>query len=205
MKKIAFLLFLLIPCITKGQIIDIPFDRDSITINPQSLKVEYSYIDSVKGISKDQMFSNALEWIALNFKDANSVIKLQDRAAGKIVAKGMSRQTFTYRSFGNDILSEYSQFFTLDLSFKDEKFKITFTDFVAQIDASGSGYTYSPSFEVSAEEYLSLVPDVYNFETMSRGEKQRIVTKKQILSNTFRSSRLSYLSLKQALSKKNDW
>jgi hypothetical protein len=193
------------PCIVNGQIIDIPFNRALITKNPQSFKIEYVYIDSVKGISKEDLYSNALEWIALNFKDANSVIKLQDRVAGKIVTKGLSRQNFAYKWLGNNMITEYSQFYTIDLSFKEDKFKIVFTDFVAKIDASGSGYTYTPSFEVSAEEYLSLIPEVYDFETMSRGEKQSIVTKKQILSNTYHSSRLNYFSLKRALTKKNDW
>ena len=205
MRILIFIILSLIPNLLLSQILDLPFDKSVITVNDQTKKVEFIYIDSIPDSNKDKLYSNALEWIALNFKDATSVIKLQDKDAGKIIAKGMTRLSYSYKWLGSDMVSEYNQFFTIDISLKNNRYKIVFTDFVAGIDASGSGYTYTPAFEVTAEKYLEMTPEIYNFQSMSRGEKQGLVTRKQILQNTFQSSNNFSLSLKKGLGKSDNW
>lgn len=205
MRILIFTFLSIIPNVLLAQILDFPFDRSIITVNDQTKKVEYIYIDSIPDSNKDRLYSNALEWIALNFKDATSVIKLQDKDAGKIIAKGMTKLSYSYKWLGNDLVSEYSQFFTIDISLKNNRYKIVFTDFIAGFDASGSGYTYSPAFEVTAEKYLEMTPETYNFQSMNRGEKQGLVTRKQILQNTYNSSNHFSLSIKKGLGKSDNW
>ena len=205
MRILIFIVLSLIPNLLLSQILDFPFDRSVITVNDQTKKIEFIYIDSIPDSNKDKLYSNALEWIALNFKDATSVIKLQDKDAGKIIAKGMTRLSYSYKWLGNDMVDEYNQFFTIDISLRNNRYKIVFTDFIAGIDATGSGYTYTPAFEVTAERYLEMTPETYNFQSMSRGEKQGLVTRKQILQNTFYSSNNFSLSLKKGLGKSDNW
>ena len=205
MRILIFIVLSLIPNLLLSQILDFPFDRSVITVNDQTKKIEFIYIDSIPDSNKDKLYSNALEWIALNFKDATSVIKLQDKDAGKIIAKGMTRLSYSYKWLGNDMVDEYNQFFTIDISLRNNRYKIVFTDFIARIDATGSGYTYTPAFEVTAERYLEMTPETYNFQSMSRGEKQGLVTRKQILQNTFYSSNNFSLSLKKGLGKSDNW
>jgi hypothetical protein len=77
----------------------------------------YEYIED-HGITKDSAFGKAAEWIAMNFRSANSVIQLQDRDAGKIVLK--AAVPFTNVAYVNHCS------YTLAVFVKDQKMKFAF-------------------------------------------------------------------------------
>ena len=84
-------------------------------------------VDSVK---KDQLFSKAKEWIALNYKSANDVIQLVDKETSKIILKGnFSTSLFLKQGWIGH---------TLVLDFKDGKFRYSYTDFNYYSPGSGS-------------------------------------------------------------------
>ncbi len=78
---------------------------------------KYEYVEE-HGTSKDSAYDKTIEWIALNYKSANSVIQLQDKSNGKIVVKAVE-------PFLNVDRTSYCDY-TVAITIKDQKMKFNF-------------------------------------------------------------------------------
>lgn len=75
--------------------------------------------------SKDILYESALQWVAIAFKDANSVLKYSDKTAGKIIVKG----AIPVQSNIIGIVTNGGQiYFTMTIEFKDSKYRYNITD-----------------------------------------------------------------------------
>jgi hypothetical protein len=108
--KLILILFLIIPICSNSQVY---FD----SINNNELKFKQVYDVDLK---KDEIRKLVNKWIAINFKDANTVIKLDNE--DNTILKGI----FTASALMNDILLEQLVDYTLDVSYKDNKYKVEF-------------------------------------------------------------------------------
>jgi hypothetical protein len=120
MKKIL-LLFLILPCFLKAQEINLPVDS---TTN----KVSYSEVVPVPGISKDDLYVRGREWFAKTFVSAQAVIQMDDKAAGKIIGKGVGYGTSSFML----TTSRFTIFYTVSLTVKDGRYRYEITDFYFQ-------------------------------------------------------------------------
>ena len=58
------------------------------TLQPaESKPIEYVEVVIADGLTKDQLYSAALAWFGETFRSAKNVIEVQDREAGRIIAK----------------------------------------------------------------------------------------------------------------------
>lgn len=94
-------------------------------------------------LSKEQLHQKSLEWIAINFKDANEVIKLNTN--DKIISKGY---------FNIDVISggykfEQKVYFIMEVGFKENKYKVDFHTFSIYTSFQGN------NFETPYNQYLS--------------------------------------------------
>ena len=82
--------------------------------------VFYESIDSCK-CSKAEAYLKAKAWIANTFNNAKSVIQVDDKEAGTIIAKG-----FTEKETGNAFTGSITQnvWYTINLTLRDGKYRI---------------------------------------------------------------------------------
>ena len=87
-----------------------------------TIKNRYCFCEIVKadGITKNELFSNAMQWFAETFGDVNKVIQLKDEVNGKIIANSNCEIGKFHTNYD----------FKIFISVKDNKYKYSFTDFV---------------------------------------------------------------------------
>jgi hypothetical protein len=169
----------------------IQIDLEKFTIDKTTGKIIFTFIDSIKGINKDLLYGKSLEWIAKNFKDATEVIKLQDKENGKIIAKGYLELNYVYqRMYGINYYRNYRQNFTLDLTLRDEKYRLILSDFTIQ--------SFDPPIETNLEVYLPLIQG-YDYSKMSKLKKITLFNHKNIVNNSLLSSGVFNISIKNML------
>lgn len=127
-----------------------------LPIDPDTHLVAYTGVVEVPGATQAQLYSRAYEWVAKNFNSAQSVIQMQDKESGKIIAKGV------IKAFIKKYDSGYNSF-TLSLYLKDGKYKYDITNFsnehkttvVGKSDRYGGDYSMGkfeqekPSFQMA--------------------------------------------------------
>jgi hypothetical protein len=169
----------------------IKVDLEKFSIDKTTSKITFTFIDSIKGINKDLLYGKSLEWIAKNFKDATEVIKLQDKENGKIIAKGYLELNYVYqRIYGINYYRNYRQNFTLDLTLRDEKYRLILSDFTIQ--------TIDPPSETTLEYYLPQIQG-YDYSKMSKVKKITLFNFKNIVANSLLSSGVFNTSIKNML------
>lgn len=72
-------------------------------------------------IKKERLFSVAKDWVSRTFKSSKSVIDYEDKEEGKLICKGITKQSFKAMLGGRD---EITLNFTLDFTFKDGKYRM---------------------------------------------------------------------------------
>ena len=110
--KIILILFLTLPICSNSQVY-----IDSINNNEVKFKQVYD-VD----LKKDEIRKLVNKWIAVNFKDANTVIKLDNE--DNTILKGIFITSAPSGKWSLENLIDY----TLDVSYKDNKYKIEFYD-----------------------------------------------------------------------------
>jgi hypothetical protein len=138
MRKFIVVSFLLLSATTFGQ---------NIKLDSLSGKYQSEGIVHVDSLTKENLFTKAQEWIALNYKSGKDVIQLADKDNAKIILKG----NFTTSMF----MKEGYIGHTLIMEFKDGRFRYTYTDF--SYESAGSGKM--------------------NFESKNMGFKKKIISK----------------------------
>lgn len=99
----------------------------------------YSTVETVDSLSKDQLFSLASAWYAHYFKSSQNVIQLSDKEGGKIIGKALF--TSGMGSMGNKkaVIN-----YTITTMVKDGKYKMEVGDFVHSGGDFGAGYSGGP-------------------------------------------------------------
>ena len=90
-------------------------------------ELSYSEVIQVDGKNKTEIYNGIKQWVALNFRNANAVIQMDDPGQCMLIAKG----NFEYE-YGNFTMAAYTGWvnFTLKFQAKDGRFKVTMTDFI---------------------------------------------------------------------------
>ena len=191
MRTFIFLI-MIFPLNLMAQLEDsIKVDLEKFTIDKTTGKITFTFIDSIKGINKGLLYGKSLEWIAKNFKDATEVIKLQDKENGKIIAKGYLELNYVYqRIYGINYYRNYRQNFTLDLTLRDEKYRLILSDFTIQ--------TIDPPIETTLEYYLPQIQG-YDYSKMSKLKKINLFNQKNMVANLLLSSGVFNTSIKNML------
>ena len=99
----------------------------SFGLSAQSFEVEV--IQDID-MSKDEIYTQSLSWMAEKFVSAKDVIQLKDKEAGKIIGKG-----YTDIKIGWLVLIPSK--FTLKIDAKDNKYRLTFKDVIMDFGQSG--------------------------------------------------------------------
>jgi len=99
---------------------------------------EVVQVDS--NITKNELFSTYMDWIAQNYKSAQNVVQYQDKEAGKIVAKGLFKVMLN-DPFGAPC-DGGSVYHTLSIYIKDGRFRYILDDI---------HYDGSPKFTASGD------------------------------------------------------
>jgi hypothetical protein len=84
-------------------------------------------ISDFAGISKDEIYSRTIEYIARAYNSADAVIQLQDEEKGKIVAKGINYSVGPALDFGIKRPFKY----TLLIDIKPEKMRVQYENIQA--------------------------------------------------------------------------
>jgi uncharacterized protein with TBP-like fold DUF4468 len=87
---------------------------------------EFTLIDTLQG-TKNDIYVRAYEWIAKTFTSAKDVIQMNDKEAGKIIAKAVlviDGAKNMYGVIGKDYIH-----YTISIDVKDNKYKCVLSDF----------------------------------------------------------------------------
>jgi hypothetical protein len=85
-------------------------------------EIEYTEVVQVDGVSANELYVRAKEWLALTFVSSKSVIQLEDKEAGKIIGKGIS-EIFASPFSGERTYSYGYIEFTLEIQVKEGRCK----------------------------------------------------------------------------------
>lgn len=121
MKLVVVILLMALPVVLNAQ---------KLVKDPDTGKYTRKGIVEIDSISKDRLFSGAVEWIALNYRSAKDVVQFSSKEDGKLICKA----TFLVTIFMQEAWIHH----TMILEFKDNKFRYTFTDFVCYTVLSGN-------------------------------------------------------------------
>lgn len=98
------------------------------------------------GLSKSEIYTKSLQWLAKTFTDSKEVIEFQDEEVGKIIGRGMSSVIFNPTLIAPiNINIQY----TLTIDIKENKLRITFSNFYSHDVGGGS---------IMVDNYLKLEP-----------------------------------------------
>ncbi len=103
-------------------------------------------IIKVDSISKTELYSRILKWVALNYNSSNEVLQLKDSIVGEVIGKGLTKSTCHFSKITKPITIEY----TFDILCKDNRIKVTYNRFVVTIhnNINGIDYPYTNSLEL---------------------------------------------------------
>jgi|GEM_PF-4178743 len=148
---------------TFGQKTDYYFSVDKINLVDGI--VTYTLIDTITSNNVNKVHSKVLEWLSMNFRSSKRVIDLDDTNENKIVAKGFSNESYHYRLIASDLDFKYEQYFTMNFSLKDNKYRLVISEFTAK--GIVNPLTYMDKQDLHIEEYLRYVPTEYNFKKLT--------------------------------------
>ena len=129
------------------------------TAHSQEASGKFQEVYKVPGMSKDQIYTQALTWTADSFADAKEVIQMKDRDAGRIVGKGV-----TYYKQRGSFMANTPAEFTMIIECKDGRYRVTFKDFFALSSIAGRlKVTNSSYLNQLHEKCRSLAADLYTY------------------------------------------
>ena len=189
LKQMSAFLFLFLPGLAFSQNTKLPVDTATNLVTYQSIK-------RVPGVSQDELYKRAKDWLAEMFKATEYAIQADDKQSGKIISTGVSSAIYRV---GN----------------KQELYYVRYTIIITLIDQR---YQYKvKSFRVTFSTIKSVMPvEVYQDPDFSRInateepekfkriaiERQKLIAS-QILGFTDQTGKLLSASLEQAMIKKD--
>jgi hypothetical protein len=127
----VFIVFLFSGCITA---------KYSKTDYPDPF--EFNRVDSVSG-SKNELYVRAHEWVAKSFVNANEVIQMNDKDAGKLIAKGIMTSDVPLGAMVGT--AHYQISFTISIDVKQDKYRVSMKNYTL-VSGRVSGGTGNPVF-----------------------------------------------------------
>jgi hypothetical protein len=100
-------------------------DAAGLPVDPQTKLITYQGVVEVPGVSKADLYTRAYAWVANAYRSANAVVQMQDKEAGQLVAKGLTR--ITVRTMGMDMDAGVIRH-TLTIYVKDGRYKYVLTN-----------------------------------------------------------------------------
>ena len=116
-------------------------DAAGLPIDPETKLITYQGVVEVPGVSKNELYRRAYEWIAQTYHSANAVIQMQDKEAGQLVAKGLTR--VTTQSLGMT-LDAGVVYHTLTIYVKEGKYKYILSNLTHEAGGARNIYTIGP-------------------------------------------------------------
>lgn len=99
-------------------------------------KISYSKVIKVDSVSADGIFISIKNWLSMEFKKGNNAIELEDKDAGLIIANANSGYECSKRGIAY-IWADGSIEFKIKIQIKNERFKITLTNFILKCPNGG--------------------------------------------------------------------
>ncbi|WP_375418163.1 DUF4468 domain-containing protein [uncultured Hymenobacter sp.] len=96
-------------------------DGTALPFDETTHQITYQGVVDVPGLTKDQLYVRAHEWLAKAYRSANDVIQMQDKEAGRLVGKGTTR--VMVRGYDAGYVRH-----TLTIYLKDGRYKYVLTD-----------------------------------------------------------------------------
>lgn len=118
---------------------DLPFESDGTLV--------FTDVVSVDGLSDEQLHINAKQFFAEAFKSANDVIQMDDKEAGVIIGKGLSRISIVVMGQGNTFPMHY----TIKIQSRDGRYKYT----ISNIYTHASATDFTRAQDVPIESWFS--------------------------------------------------
>jgi len=100
-------------------------DGTPLPFDEQTHRISYQGVVEVPDVTKDQLYVRANEWVAKAYRSANNVIQMQDKEAGRLVAKGLIRVSL--RVLGMDADAGVIRH-TLTIYVKEGRYKYVLSD-----------------------------------------------------------------------------
>ena len=135
----AFLYFfvaaLFIPLVNIAQ-----YYEDMFPINDETQKITYSTIGEIKDKSQTKLYDLAKAWISSKILTEDNSLILDDKEAGKMIAKGGFRVEYVDKGLLSSCGLKYNLVYTIKVFIKENRYKCEITDLKFQKYKSG-GYT----------------------------------------------------------------
>lgn len=185
MKKILLILFIISPFHSYSQ----------IKLDTLNKEVSFEKIYEVAK-TKVQIHQLAHEWIAINFKDANEVIKLN--TDDKIICKGL----FDVEYIANGYSSTYNVYFILETDFKEGKYRLNMNSFEMDImDTKIPVGTYFSNYS-----FKNYVENIKKEREKAKDKYSKKVYNKMLenekeMFNTYNESRTAVLLIRKSITK----
>lgn len=154
--------------------------------------LEFSEVVQATGVSKDELYNRAKNWVVRVYNNPQKVIQLDDRTNGQISVKGLF--TYPFRGCKNNIN------YTLSLYVKEGRYKFEMHDiYFTAFGSAGNQIDFG---------LLTPNPEVPKMRGYIRGTMQKLWHEAQLKSEQYSTSVLE--SLKTAMStetetQSDDW
>jgi hypothetical protein len=123
-------IILLLTCLLWATVASAQSALKTLPTDSASGKIAYQAVVMVPGASKAELYSRAREWVATEFRSAKDVVQMDDKEAGKLVARG-----FVPKRIGSVSArpSAGNQFWrTIKIYVKDGRYRYEITDFAIE-------------------------------------------------------------------------
>lgn len=167
---------------------DFPFNKHLIPIVDS--QVVYEKVDTLQGLSKDDIFSGINSWIALTFLNSKAVTQLSDRTSGKIIVKANYRDFFNFSVLGSNTPYYYRLDYTMDITVKDSKYRCIIIPSTVAMEGGQSWPILT---------LYSRIPDEYDFKKLGSAKRSEMYRAKQILNNTDVFAKASFQSIRKQI------
>lgn len=157
-------------------------------------------------LKKARIFSVAKDWVSRTFKSSKSVIDYEDKEEGKIVCKGVSKETFKEMLGGHSIVTLD---FTLDFTFKDGRYRIQLYNLLPTV----THYAFDGSVNKYMEANQKIDIDTFNNEFNAKKETHKrlrkyhldYITKITFMVQPVFKSAMEYISKNSVVNKDKDF
>lgn len=211
MKRFFFLsLSFFLVNFVQAQDTDLPFNKKSIPLNDDK-KVSYTLVGEVPKATKDQLYNQALAWIAEAFRNETGIIKLQDKDAGTIIAEGSTEEKYSVKTLGVLVPKKYYQNMKMEFNIKEGRYRMVMSAIAIENIVARVGNSYLPSSTNPIEKYYDQVPDSYTFSKLTSLERTQLFSAKTILITADKFAKSTLSSVKSYMTnavnpvKKDDW
>lgn len=127
----------------------------------------YQGVVHVESYTSDDLYNALRAWVALSYNSAQHVIQMDDKAAGKIVVKGI--ETYNFKLMSANVPNQFD--YTLLFELRDGRFRYTYEVIKA---TTGSGEMEILNSILLADHPYDTNGNPYKGRTLERVTKQKM-------------------------------